>query len=98
MVGFLNSIYKNIGLQVKRVAIWAFVLETVAAIVVGIYMIYHEGSSTMTGLITLICGPVGALLSFWLMFAFGELVEKMCNNEKNTRQILELLEKNERSK
>ena len=47
------------------------------------------------GLLILVCGPLVAWVSSWILYAFGELVETTAVNENNTRQLLKKL--NEKS-
>ena len=37
--------------------------------------------------ITAIVGPIIAWVSSWIMYAFGELVDKTASNERNTQNI-----------
>ena len=50
------------------------------------------------GFLALVCGPIVALVGSWILYAFGELVEKTCDNESNTRMIIQLLKENDGQK
>ena len=88
----LDNLYKNIGDKVKGLAQFIFCAEAISAIITGFIMIIADSDLLLYGLLTIICGPIIALLSSWLLYAFGELVEKTCDNENNTRQILKELQ------
>ncbi len=85
----LDELYKNIGVKIKAWAKWIFIVEAIAAIIGGLLLIFDgEG---LIGFIILIAGPLVAWVSSWLLYAFGELVEKTVANESNTRNILKKL-------
>lgn len=77
----LDQLYERIGEKIKNLARWIFVVEAISAVIGGIYVIL-EGKFVF-GLCLVIMGPVVAWVSTWLLYAFGELVEKVCSiNEK----------------
>ena len=69
----LDNLYENIGGTIKSWAKWIFVVETIGAVITGIFLLveYH----VLAGLLTLLFGPMVAFVSTWLLYAFGELVE-----------------------
>ena len=85
----MDSFYENIGGKLKNWAKFIFVAEAVAAIIGGIGMLANDAA--VAGLLTMLFGPIVALISTWLLYAFGELVEKTAANEENTRRILDHL-------
>ena len=90
----LDELYKNIGEKIKAWAKWIFIAEAIAAIIGGLLLIFDgEG---LIGIIILIAGPFVAWVSSWLLYAFGELVEKTVANESNTRNILKIMQDKER--
>ena len=85
----LDELYENIGKKIKAWAKWIFIVEAIAAIIGGLLLIFDgEG---LIGFVILIAGPFVAWVSSWLLYAFGELVEKTVANESNTRNILKKL-------
>ena len=42
-------------------------------------------------------GPIVAWVSSWILYAFGELVDKTCKNEQNTKAIVDLLQEEKSS-
>ena len=87
----LDSLYENIGGKIKTLAVWTFIVEAIGAIITGIILASEED---VLYIFIAICGPIIAWVSSWLLYAFGELVEKMVGNESNTKKILEKLERN----
>ena len=69
-----ESLYKNIGGKVKALAQWIFALEAISAIISGIWLLSEEEG---IGFLVLFLGPLVALASSWILYAFGELVEDM---------------------
>jgi len=87
----LDNFYENIGDKIKNWAKWIFILEAIGAIITGFVLICN--GFFLAGFLTLFLGPFVAWVGSWILYAFGELVEKTSNNESNTRQILEKLNK-----
>lgn len=87
----LDNLYDNIGGKIKGWAKGIFILETVGVIILGLVLLFDE-VTVLTGLLTMIIGPIVAWVSSWLLYAFGELVEKTAANEENTRYILKALQ------
>ena len=50
-------------------------------------VILADADFILSGLLTLILGPIVALGSSWLLYAFGELVEKASQIEFHTKII-----------
>ncbi|MBQ9742232.1 MAG: hypothetical protein IJV88_00965 [Ruminococcus sp.] len=86
----LEALFGNIGAKIKTWAIYLFVFEALGAIIWGIFLMIEEGA---VGLLLILLGPIAAWVSSWILYAFGELVEKTCLNEQNTREILTILQK-----
>ena len=74
--------YDNIGRKIKGLAKAFFILEATAAIIAGIVLMANDEG---IGLLVLILGPVVAWVSTWLLYGFGELIDKTCDIERNTR-------------
>ena len=75
--------FDNIGKKLKGLAKWTFIVEAIAAIIGGIIVIVEEDE--VIGLLLLFLGPVIAWISSWVLYAFGELVDKACDIERNMR-------------
>lgn len=88
-----DELYTNIGGKLKNFAKWTFIFEAVAAIIAGFIMLIEDEELIPFALLTVVCGPLIAWVSSWLLYAFGELVEKTALNEYNTASILKLMRK-----
>jgi len=90
-----DNLYENIGGKIKSWAKWIFIVEAIGAIITGVVLMATDEDLIVYGLLTSVCGPIIAWVGSWILYAFGELVEKTADNENNTRQILKKL--NEKS-
>ena len=82
----MDDLFENIGGKLKGLARFTCVMEALAAIITGICIMVEE--AFLAGLCVIVFGPIVAWVSTWLLYAFGELVEKTVNNERNSSQIL----------
>ena len=80
--------YDNIGGKIKGLAKAMFIVEAIGAVITGFVLFAIDNGFVLAGFLSLFCGPVVAWVGSWILYAFGELVEKTCDNESNTRQIL----------
>ncbi len=71
----LDNLYKNIGNKIKTLAKWIFIVETIAAIITGLVLLFTDENLILYGFLTLFCGPIVAWVSSWILYAFGELAE-----------------------
>ena len=92
-----DDLYYNIGGKIKNWAKWIFIVEAIAAIITGLVLLFAHEDLILYGLLTMVCGPIIAWVGSWILYAFGELVEKTCDNENNTRQILKKLTRTPRT-
>ena len=92
----LDKLYENIGGKVKLLAKVSFIVEAVASILMGFALMLSDGDMEETalyGFFVILLGPVVAFVSSWVLYAFGELVEKTCRNESNSATIVNLLKR-----
>ncbi len=94
----LENLYANIGNKIKGLAKAAFIVEAIGAIVTGLVLLFTDEELILYGFLTLICGPIIAWVSSWILYAFGELVEKTCDNQSNTNMIVKLLKEKDNKK
>ena len=69
--------YDNIGAKIKGLSKAIFIIETIVSVIVGI-MVYNEGWIYI-GVIVMMVGPIVAWLLSWLLYGFGELIDKTCD-------------------
>lgn len=77
--------YDDIGEKIKNLAKATFFVEAIASIITGILFIFSDADWFFIGIITIIFGPLVAWVSSWLLYGFGELIDKTCEIERNTR-------------
>ncbi len=77
--------YDNIGGKIKGLAKATFIVEAIAAVITGIALMATDEDLIGYGLLVMLLGPIVAWVSSWLLYAYGELVDKACDIERNTR-------------
>ncbi len=77
--------YNNIGKKIKFIAQLIGAIGILAAILIGITLY----SNTKNGIFILVIigGSLVAWISTWLLYGFGEIIDKLCAIEQNTRDI-----------
>jgi len=76
--------YDNIGGKIKGLAKVIAVLGIIAAIVTGFaLMTINEDVFFVIGLVITVLGSIVAWISCFVLYGFGELVDKACNIERN---------------
>ncbi len=78
--------YNNIGNKIKGLAKGVFIFETIIATITGIILMASDENLILVGLIILLVFPLIAWISSWLLYGFGELIEKTCEIAKNTKK------------
>ena len=77
--------YDNIGGKIKGLAKIVFIVEAIAAAITGIALMASDEDRILIGLLVMVVGPLVAWVSSWLLYGFGELIDKTCDIERNTR-------------
>lgn len=79
--------YDNIGGKIKGMAKAIFVIVSIAAVIAGFAIMTVDENFIVFGAITMIVIPFIAYVSSFLLYGFGELVEKTCAIERKTRGV-----------
>ncbi len=87
MYDYIDRFFDNIGSKIKALATFLFVLLSALSIGCGIYLIIEDST---VWLILVILGPVLSWVSSFLLYGFGELIEKNQDTEYNTRELLRI--------
>ena len=97
-MGKISKIFNfdNIGGKIKNLAKWScwitILLLWIFAAICAIIMIAGGTPEQIFYMIVIaLVGPFVVWIGSWTMYAFGEFVERTCDNEDNTRLILEKL-------
>ena len=77
--------YNNIGKKIKILAKATFIIEAIAAVISGIALMPIDDEFILFGLLIMFFGPVVAWVSSWILYGFGELVDKTCDIERILR-------------
>lgn len=80
----MEALFGNPGRKIKVVSFVWFILEVVVSVIGGFVMIAEE--EAFAGLLIILLGVGASYLSTLVLYAFGELVEKMTKTEENTRK------------
>ena len=74
--------YNDIGGKIKRLAKATFIVEAISSVITG-FVLFLE-SEDLLYLLILVGGPIVAWVSSWLLYGFGEIIDKLCEIAKNT--------------
>ena len=77
--------YDNIGRKIKGLAKAIFIVESIVSVVAGMILLSISDNLILSGVISILLGPLVAWVSSWLLYGFGELIDKTCAIERNTR-------------
>ena len=89
----VDSWYVDIGKKIKNWAKTIFVVEAIMCVIGAIIMLFaaEDGGMIFAAIMIAIVGPIIAWVSSWILYAFGELVDKTAMNERNTHNIFFVL-------
>ena len=79
--------YDNIGRKIKGLAKAIFIAQGISMAITGIVLMCIDEDLILYGILSLILGPVLAWISSWLLYGFGEIIDKLCDIEQNTGLI-----------
>ena len=77
--------YDNIGGKIKGFAKVSFIVAAIAEVITGIALMAADEDLILYGLLVMVVGPIVAWVSSWLLYGFGELIDKASDIERNTR-------------
>ena len=77
--------YDNIGRKIKGLAMGLFIAQAACGVILGFVLMWLDEDLILYGLLSLILGPLFAWISSWLLYGFGELIDKVSDIERNTR-------------
>ena len=84
--------YNNIGKKIKILATIMGIVEAAAAFMVGVVLLidsidWGDEELIPVALLIMLVGPVVAWISTWMLYGFGELIDKTCDIARNTRTV-----------
>ena len=77
--------YDNIGGKIKGLAKWTFIVEAIGLIIAAMFIMVDDEDMIPVGLLAMIVGPLVAWISSWVLYGFGEIIDKLCEIANNTR-------------
>lgn len=77
--------FNNIGGKIKTLAKVIFIIEIVLAFIAGIAFMATDDSLIVVGLLVMVILPIAGWVSSWFLYGFGEIIDKLCEIERNTR-------------
>lgn len=82
--------FDNVGEKLKITAMVWFIISVILAFITGMIVIFSVKKillGLLLGILTIVIMFLSSLINAWLLYAFGELVEKTSATEANTRNI-----------
>lgn len=76
--------YDNIGEKIKGLAKVVFIIGAIVDVIAGVDLMSSD-QYVLIGLFVMLLGPVVAWAFSWLIYGFGEIIDKTCDIERNTR-------------
>ncbi len=81
----LEKLFNQIGVKIKIFAQWCFIVEAVGSVITGIGLLFDE--FILAGLLTMLCGPIVAWVSSWILYGFGELVDANMQQKEYLKRL-----------
>lgn len=76
--------HKEIGKKIKKMAIVIFVLEAILFFIGAIILMAINNDLFLVGILMMIIGPLLAWVSSFILYGFGELIDKTSEIANNT--------------
>lgn len=76
--------YDNISEKIKILAKAEFIGLSIIMFIVGLVIMNQDEDMVLTGFIVMAAGILAAWMYSWLIYGFGELIEKACEIARNT--------------
>ncbi len=88
--------FNNIGEKIKNLASFFAIIGIIVSCMTGLMMITSgEDSFILVGFIVMVVGSLVAWISSWILYGYGELIEKASETAENTRLLLQNSIRNE---
>ena len=69
--------YDRIGGKIKGLAKALFIVTAIAEVITGFAIIANDEDMILLGFLVIVVGPIIAWISSWLLYGFGELIDKV---------------------
>lgn len=89
--------FKDIGKQIKNWAKANFVIGNIVSLLPGIifFLGNEDEDITWVGFLIMFGGTITISAFSTLLYGFGELIDKVCDNESHTKEILSIMKSKE---
>ena len=77
--------YDNIGGKIKGLAKAIFIIGAVVSFIAGIALMLVNDNLIFVGVLIWFLGIIVAWVSSWVIYGFGEIIDKVSDIERNTR-------------
>ncbi len=81
----MKELYSRIGTKIKYLAFSCFLIGAGYSFICGYDVMQYGGKAVLQGIIIFLIGAVISFVSSWLLYGFGEIIDKLTDIEKNTR-------------
>ena len=78
--------FNNVGKKLNSLAMVMFVVLAIISFIAGILVLSINDDFIAPGLLIIFCGPLVALFFSWLLYGFGELIDKVTDIERSIRR------------
>lgn len=82
--------YNAIGKKIKFLAQFLFAVPTTIAFIIGFVLLFKN--AWVISLILVVVIPLISWISSWFLYGFGEIIDKLCDIEQNTRNANSYIE------
>ena len=77
--------YDNIGGKIKGLAKAIFIIGAVVSFIAGIALMFVNDNLIFVGVMICFLGIIVSWVSSWVLYGFGEIIDKVSDIERNTR-------------
>ena len=90
--------FDNIGKKIKGLAKGLFILVAIFDVIVGLTLVFINNETAIIGMLVAVLGPPSAWISSFVLYGFGELIDKTCEIADNINPKLPKGDKKSRAK
>lgn len=89
--------FENIGEKIKTLATVIFWAQAISFVLLAFSLLNIGGTFSIAGFFLIVLGPLLAWCSAFLLYGFGEFVDKTKDIESNTRVLVERMKNIEKN-
>ncbi len=77
--------YENIGKKIKGLSKTIAIIEAILAAGIGTGIMFADDDTIGAGVLVVVIGCLAAWVSSWMLYGFGEIIDKLSSIEQHTR-------------